>query len=328
MGRTVRMSQRTSKSQYARKRKATSSSSQQHEAPQNYQHQSSVSPDVSTQADQHSPTQFIQPITDNRPDNTCRDCIPVSMQLSAGPISSQEHIHSIYDDLGVHVSQQAKQKIINGEYIVLGILLDKTSVDFNKQLALDDQGQLVLKQKTVKQLTDLHSWLYAFLIYASIYTSAHPQSTQGILKYMYNIKLGASRTSTLGWRDYDQQYRLRKARSPTSSWGTIDQELWLLYMNPVAAQPFTAGKQPSLMNKSTVCKCYEFNNSGRCTRPYCNYKHSCLRCEGSHPAMRCRVSNSRFGQSSFNHKNFRDFSGKPQRFVNRKRVASGQPSRK
>ena len=41
-----------------------------HEAPQNYQHQSSVSPDVSTQAVQHSPTQFIQPITDNRPDNT------------------------------------------------------------------------------------------------------------------------------------------------------------------------------------------------------------------------------------------------------------------
>ena len=224
MGRTVRMSQGISKSPYARKRKATSSSSQQrgpHEAPQNYQHQSSVSPDVSTQADQHSPTQFIQPITDNRPDNTGSDCIPVSMQLSAGPISSQEHIHSIYDDLGVHVSQQTKQKIINGEYIDLGILLDKTNVNFNKQLALDDEGQLVLKQKTVKQLTDLHSWLDAFLIYASIYTSAHPQSTQGILKYMYNIKLGASRTSTLGWRDYDQQYGLRKVRSPKSSWGTL-----------------------------------------------------------------------------------------------------------
>ena len=123
------------------------------------------------------------------------------------------------------------------------ILLDKTNVDFNRQLALDDQDQLVLKQKKVKQLTDLHSWLGAFFIYTSIYISAHPQSTQGILKYMYNIKLGASGTSTLGWRDYDQQsYRLRKARSPTSSWGTTDQELWLLYMNPVAEQPITAGK--------------------------------------------------------------------------------------
>jgi hypothetical protein len=172
---------------------------------------------VSTQAVQYSPTQFIQPITDNRPDNTGSDCIPVSMQLSAGPISSREHIHSIFDDLGVHVAQKTKQKIINGEYIDLGILLDKTNADFNRQLALDDQGQLVLKQKTVKQLTDLLSWLDAFFIYASIYTSTHLHSTQGILKYMYNIKLGASRTSTLGWRDYDQQYRLRKARSPTSS---------------------------------------------------------------------------------------------------------------
>ena len=299
-----------------------------HEASQNYQHQSSVSPDVSTQAVQHSPTQFIPPITDNRPDNTGSDCIPYSMQLSAGPISSQEHIHSINDDLGVHVLQQTKQKIINCEYIDLGILLDKTNVDFNRQLALDDQGQLVLKQKTVKQLTDLHSWLDAFLIYTSIYTSAHPQSTQGILKYMYNIELGASRTSTLGWRDYDQQYRLRKARSPTSSWGTTDQELWLLYMNPMAAQPITAGEQPSLMNKSTVRKYYEFNNRGRCARHYCNYKHICLRYEGSDPAMRCRVSNSRLGQSSFINKNVRDLSGKPQRFDNREIVASGQPSQK
>jgi hypothetical protein len=66
---------------------------------------------VSTQTVQHSPTQFIQPITDNRPDNTGSDCIPVSMQLSAGPISSREHIHSIYDDLGVHVAQKTEELV-------------------------------------------------------------------------------------------------------------------------------------------------------------------------------------------------------------------------
>jgi hypothetical protein len=71
-------------------------------------------------------------------------CYEYALQLSTGPISSQEHIHSINDDLGVHVSQQTKQKIINCDYIDLDILLDKTNVDFNRQLALDDQCQLVL----------------------------------------------------------------------------------------------------------------------------------------------------------------------------------------
>jgi hypothetical protein len=115
IGRTVIMSQRTSKSPYARKRKATSSSSQQrgpHEAPQNYQHQSSVSPDVSTQTVQHSPTQFIQPITDNRPDNTGSDCIPV---FGIGGDLSHRLI-SMADIMGQKVSDIFDIRIYSSRY--------------------------------------------------------------------------------------------------------------------------------------------------------------------------------------------------------------------
>ena len=49
---------------------------------------------------------------------------------------------------------------------------------------------------------------------------------------MHDVKLGASRSTGLGWREYDQQLRLKKkARLPSTSWGQVDQELWLIYMN-------------------------------------------------------------------------------------------------
>lgn len=69
---------------------------------------------------------------------------------------------------------------------------------------------MFLKPKTVKAVTDINIWLDAFIIYTSIYTSAHPESTQGMLKYMYDVKLGASRCNGLGWPDYDQQCRMKK----------------------------------------------------------------------------------------------------------------------
>ena len=62
-----------------------------------------------------------------------------------------------------------------------------------------------------------------------------------------------------------------------------------MYNNP---QPSPQAKGSNIQ----VRKCYEYNNRGRCTHPYCRYSHSCLKCEGRHPAVNCRVPNTRFGQ--------------------------------
>jgi hypothetical protein len=55
-----------------------------------------------------------------------------------------------------------------------------------------------------KIITDISMWLDAFLILTSIYISAHPNSSQGLLKYTNDVKSGASRFTGLVWRDYDQ----------------------------------------------------------------------------------------------------------------------------
>jgi hypothetical protein len=41
-----------------------------------------------------------------------------------------------------------------------------------------------------------------------------PNKGQEYLKYMFNVRLAASRGSGTGWAAYDEQYRLRKARYP------------------------------------------------------------------------------------------------------------------
>ena len=61
-------------------------------------------------------------------------------------ISSQAEIvpaqmFSINDSLGFHLSQQVKDNIFKGEYIELGILLDKSYSEVNKHLTIDFEGQ-------------------------------------------------------------------------------------------------------------------------------------------------------------------------------------------
>jgi hypothetical protein len=138
-------------------------------------------------------------------------------------------INSVHDDLGVHVTTQLREKIINGEYIDLGHLLDKASTEQANMLEVNASGQLVVNQKVEEIITDISMWLDAFLIFTSIYISAHRNSSQELLKYMHDVKLGAS--TGLAWGDYDQQLRLKKACMPSTSWGQVDHELWLIYMN-------------------------------------------------------------------------------------------------
>ena len=132
------------------------------------------------------------------------------------------------------------------------------------------------------KITDINHWTDAFLIFASIFSSAHPESTSGLFKYMHTVRLGAKRSSGLGFKFYDEQYRLRKVSNPSSSWGIVDQELWLLYMfygNQSGSPSFSTG--------SRNLKCYTFNFSGSCSKPQCFYVHKCLACSGAHLSVRC-----------------------------------------
>ena len=144
---------------------------------------------------------------------------------------------SICSPLGECIPLNLKQKIIRGEFVDLGLLLDKGEAqamsDQNESpiLELNAVGQLVMREaKSQQKITSIHSWTSAFFVYTAIYLSAHPGRTQELLKYSQIIRTAAARFQGYGWRQYDIQFRLRKQIHPNTSWASMDGELWNLYI--------------------------------------------------------------------------------------------------
>lgn len=203
-----------------------------------------------------------------------------SQSLMFGNNFSQPVINnSTQVDLGYHVDNATKQKIVNGEYINLATLLVR---DANRlqlsTLSMDSQGQIIAQPKHNHRLTTIEKWTDAFIIYACIYLTAHPSKTHQLFKYMHDVRLGAEKSQ--GWVTYDEQYRLRMAINPSNNWGVIDSELWLVYMTP-GIQSNT--NRPS----SSPNKCFDFNYRDSCNRIHCAYLHQCIRCNNKHPLIRC-----------------------------------------
>ena len=92
-----------------------------------------------------------------------------NINLSTNEGSNIAPVTSFSDDLGTNVSQQLRDKIINGEYVELESLLSNSHNDQSRTIVIDNNANLNLKQKSGKKIT----WIDAFLIYTSIYTAAH-----------------------------------------------------------------------------------------------------------------------------------------------------------
>jgi hypothetical protein len=72
------------------------------------------------------------------------------------------------------------------------------------------------------------------MIFMGVMLEKWPNKGQEYLKYIFNVRLAASRGSGTGWAAYDEQYRLRKARYPHTPWGDIYMELWVLHVSTPA----------------------------------------------------------------------------------------------
>jgi hypothetical protein len=89
---------------------------------------------------------------------------------------------------------------------------------------MDQSGMLKLQTKTNKNITDICIIFPLYNFSLNCWETWIPMLSiilvaQSLFKYMFSIKLGASRSKDLGWRDYDQQFRMKKERSPSLSWG-------------------------------------------------------------------------------------------------------------
>ena len=93
----------------------------------------------------------------------------VAVHLGADSVSVTS-TESVFQALDGNVPDALKQKIINGEYIDLGQLLQRRpGPDKSRCLTIED-GHLVVQSKPfTMKITDINHWTDAFLIFASIF---------------------------------------------------------------------------------------------------------------------------------------------------------------
>lgn len=186
-------------------------------------------------------------------------------------------ITSVNDELGVHVPQATKQKLMNGEFVELHCLLNRyTDNEYQNQNKITfTNGQFTVKPLGHSKINDIQTWLDAFFIFSSVYLCSHSVQAQQLLKYMSIIKPAASRCYGFGWREYDtRQFRMKKAKNTTITWNHIDQELWLLFVNGNHKQTWSNQNQNTFSKSQKMC--FDFNNTGYCGRQHCQYSHSYL----------------------------------------------------
>ncbi|VDI33198.1 Hypothetical predicted protein [Mytilus galloprovincialis] len=130
---------------------------------------------------------------------TEHDVVPPRTQITTSNASGPSTTFNSSVDLP---NNEESQKILNGEYIDLGCLLSNpVPIDDNSNTLIIKDGVLQSKPKasTVK-INSISQWTDAFLIFIDIYLSSHLGEARGLLKYMSNIRLGASRVPGLGWK--------------------------------------------------------------------------------------------------------------------------------
>lgn len=225
---------------------------------------------------------------------------------------------SVSDPISAHIPTKIKDKIWNGEFIDLNMLL-KSAKDLANESNIHGNlairgGVLSIIDNKKFSIKNIHLWTSAFMIFMDIMLEKWPTKGQELLKYMQSVRLAASRGYSGDWVNYDEQYRLKKARYPNSSWAQVDMELWLICISSQRSN-FVNREQmsmdnsvqglwqkddnsyPLLSNSNNVTSkrtmslryCIVYNKGQRCTYGRsCRFQHKCQKCTGNHPASFCK----------------------------------------
>ena len=210
-----------------------------------------------------------------------------------------------------HVDPGLKEKIEQGEFVDLDILLPKERCGGShvyreeKRLELVQRdGQQYYAPVQTQRINSVRKWEQTFRIYAVIYTQVNPNRAGEIWQYIYCINTAAL---TFQWDNvvyYDFTFRQLMAVKPWCSWAKTYTQGWNLAMREgVVKNQFqsqgsggnssgTANTQRSTGNsgrdwKDHCCWCY---NCNRCksSSSLCKYNHRCTYCGGwSHGYYNC-----------------------------------------
>jgi len=151
------------------------------------------------------------------------------------------------------------------------------------------EGSIESNQKECKDnISTIERWTDAFIIFCSIYLSAHPSKMQELLQYMCNIRDCEATVGGKAWLQYDKQFRAKQSKNLVS-WAKMNSDLWIRFTNREsrnALQNLSAFSD-NKPNATVSLPCRDFNN-GTCRWPSCKYRHVCMCCGYNHSELNCR----------------------------------------
>ena len=143
---------------------------------------------------------------------------------------------SIFDPISSNIPLKLKEKIWNGEFVELNLMLKSNQTLLNELSTVGNlaikEGMLSVVHKKSSPIRNIHVWTSTFMVYASVMLEKWPNKGLEFLKYMQTVRTAASRRCPGGWVLYDEQYRLRKAHFPASSWGVVDRSCGCFMLRP------------------------------------------------------------------------------------------------
>jgi hypothetical protein len=129
----------------------------------------------------------------------------------------------------------------------------------------------------------------AFRIFVGVYTQKYPHESPALMKYGHIVQDLADRGHN--WRFYDENFRfLRQKERSAVPWANVHWKLWLRSQYPTNRS--VGPGQCAVANTTKLPflsiprgHCFRFHKGEECSG--CEFKHTCFKCAGSHPAIRC-----------------------------------------
>lgn len=210
-----------------------------------------------------------------------------------------------------HLEAKTSLKILQGRYVHFSSLLQnhKTS---QKLVISKAEGQLTSVSSN-RKLYNFNEWLDAFIIYAAVRVSGHPNEAVPLFKYLQTIKRIQARGGN--FVVYDENFRSKHKGQPNIPWQQLDTEEFSWAASDPSYTPYEELQKRKLARfknhsynahlpvvAKTGC-CYAFNSNSGCRAADCRYKHCCRKCAGQHPITACGQSTDRRPNASSGSRN-------------------------
>ena len=187
--------------------------------------------------------------------------------------------------VGDHLGKAVLSRIRKNKYVDMCSLLPGFAHK-KSSYALQFHGK---NAKFVKDDHDINlsfiQWCDGFDIFMIAYLAQHPQNNsfesvalaRDLMTYKTHIT--SLMKQHADWQAYDRHFR-KSQEGHVSNWATLRVDLMFQYANKQTTRSFRDDR-----DSTQSCKWF---NRGKCfSRDMCVKKHTCYKCKGNHPAIRC-----------------------------------------